>query len=224
MIPSALFVSAIAMQTTFHSPAKFWETLGVFWRCFNMLCRSQESIRPGSLWKVMGSVAWVRCWRHPGTGRQFAVFLLRRLRPFRESEITTVHRWCWTLFIVNISGSQPFRWKEPNPNPQFCWRASLNFLTQFNLHVLFYSRTKSLTQNIRRFIERMLRATQRVPGSRIRPSEQGLRTTGQHELDRQSQPSRKGCHSSELQDEPFTLCRQYLVLLASSQQSSACIR
>ena len=30
-----------------------------------MLCRSQESIRPGSLWKALGSIAWVRCWRPP---------------------------------------------------------------------------------------------------------------------------------------------------------------
>ena len=82
-----------------------------------------------------------------------------------------------------------------------------NFLTQFNLHVLFYSRTKSVTQNIRHFIERMLRATQRVSGSRMRPSEPRLRTTGLHELDRNSQPRRRGCHSRELQDQPLTFCR-----------------
>jgi len=31
------------------------------------------------------------------------------------------------LFIVYISDSQPFCWREPNPDLQFCWRASLKF-------------------------------------------------------------------------------------------------
>jgi len=88
---------------------------------------------------------------------------------------------------------------------------------------LFYSRTKSATQNIRRFIERLLRDAQRVPGSRMQPSEPGLRTTGLHDLDRQSQPSRRGCHSRELQDQLVTFADD-LVLLASSQQSPACTR
>ena len=53
------------------------------------------------------------------------------------------------LFIVNISGSQHFCWREPNPDLRFFWRASQKFLTQFNWHVLFHSRTKSVRQNIR---------------------------------------------------------------------------
>jgi len=56
---------------------------------------------------------------------------------------------------------------------------------------------KSVTQNIR-LIEKLLRAAQRVPGSRMRPSESGLRTTGIHELDRQSHWSRRGCRSRKL--------------------------
>jgi len=91
----------------------------------------------------------------------------------------------------------------------FVGEPSWNFLTQFNLHVLFYSRTKSVTQNIRRLIERLPRAAQRVPGSRMQPSEPRLRTTGLHELDRQSQPSRRGCHSLKLQHQPFTFCRRF---------------
>jgi len=54
-----------------------------------------------------------------------------------------------------------------------------------------------------------MRAAQKVPGSRVRHSESGLRTTGIHELDRQSQRSRWGCHSRELQDKPFTFCRRF---------------
>ena len=38
-------------------------------------------------------------------------------------------------------------------------------------------------------------------------------------LDRQSQPSRRGCHNWELQNQPLAFCRQVLILLASSQQS-----
>jgi len=67
----------------------------------------------------------------------------------------------------------------------------------------------SVTQNIRRFIERPLRAAQRVPGSRMRPSEPRLRTTGLHQSDRHSQPSRRGCHSRELLDQPFTFCIRF---------------
>jgi len=48
-------------QTTFHSPAKFWEILGVCWRRLHMLCQPRESIRPGCLWKALGSIAWVWC-------------------------------------------------------------------------------------------------------------------------------------------------------------------
>jgi len=56
---------------------------------------------------------------------------------------------------------------------------------------------------------RLLRAAQRVPGSQMRPSEPELRTTGQHELDRQSQPNQRGCHSRVVQDQPFTFCRLF---------------
>jgi len=68
---------------------------------------------------------------------------------------------------------------------------------------------KSITQTIRRFIERLLMAAQRVPASRMQPSEPELRTTSLHELDRQSQPSQWGCHSQEVQDQPFAFCRQF---------------
>jgi len=115
------------------------------------------------------------------------------------------------LSIVNISGSQPFCWRASNPDLQFCRKASLKiFLTQFNLaYTFFYSRTKSITQNIRRFIERLLRAAQRVPGSQMWPLESELRTAGLHELDRQSQQSRRGCHSREVQDQPFISSRRF---------------
>jgi len=49
----------------------------------SQLCGPRESIRPGSLWKALGSCAWARCWRPPLTGRH--IFLLTNLCPFRES-------------------------------------------------------------------------------------------------------------------------------------------
>jgi len=44
----------------------------------------------------------------------------------------------------------------------------------------------------------------------MRPSEQGLRTTGLRELYSQSQPSWRGCRSRELQDQRFTFCRRFV--------------
>jgi len=81
------------------------------------------------------------------------------------------------------------------------------------------------THIIRRFIKKLLRAApvQRVPESRMRTSEPGLRATGIHELDRQPQASWRGCHNRELQvqDQLFTFCRRFGTI-ASSHQSSAC--
>ena len=56
-------------------------------------------------------------------------------------------------------------------------RLTKEILTQVNWHVLFYSRTRSVTQNIRDFIERLLRTAQRVLGGRMRLTNQWLRTT-----------------------------------------------
>jgi len=50
-------------------------------------------------------------------------------------------------------------------------------LTQLSWYLLFYSRKKCVRQNIRGFIERLLRAAQRVLGNRMRLSEQWFRTT-----------------------------------------------
>ena len=69
----------------------------------------------------------------------------------------------------------------------------------------------------------------------MRASEPGLRTTGLHQLDKQSLPSRftVGFHSRELQDQAFSFCRRFgtvcLHLLNSLQHtldrfSAACDR
>ena len=59
------------------------------------------------------------------------------------------------------------------------------------------------------YVAKCLEGHTRVPGSRMWPSEPGLRTTGLHELDTQSKPGRRGCHSRELQDQLFTFWRRF---------------
>ena len=146
---SAVFAMAVALQTKFHSPANFWEILGVCQRCLHVLCRPRESIGSGSSWKGLWSVAGARYWRPPVIGYQVTVFLIKSLYPCQESLIKTVQRWCSTP-------------------------------TRVCAVIL-------------------------------------------HELDRQSQPSRWGCHSSELQDQPFTFWRFGTASIFSTE-SSACTR
>jgi len=43
MVSSAVFVPAEALQTNFHTPANFWEILGVCQRRLHMLCRSEKA-------------------------------------------------------------------------------------------------------------------------------------------------------------------------------------
>jgi len=68
-------------------------------RCLHMFCRPRESMRPGSSWKALGSVAGVRWWRLPVTGGQTTVFLVRNLCPCRKGwiTITTVQITTWVL-------------------------------------------------------------------------------------------------------------------------------
>ena len=124
------------------------------------------------------------------------------------------------LFMAYISGSQPFRWWEPNPDLHDCFvgKPQQKFLMQFNWHVLFYSGTKSVTQNFRRFIERLLMASQRVPGSRMRPSEPGWAPlVDMNWIDSHNRVDEG--HIQEVQDQPFTLCIRFGVLVACSQHA-----
>jgi len=99
-VPSAVVVAAVALQHKFSFSRNFREILGACQRRTHMFCRHRESIRPGSLWKVLGGVAGARCWQVPIVGHQISVFLLRRLCPCRRSSITSVHCWCWTPTMV----------------------------------------------------------------------------------------------------------------------------
>ena len=111
-----------------------------------MLCRPRESIQPGSLWKALGSVAWARCWRPLLAAKSLyscSDIYVRvgrvKSRPFTVS--VGLQQWCVLsplLFIVNISGSQLFRWRETNPDQRLCWRDSLTFFNtiQFTRFVL----------------------------------------------------------------------------------------
>jgi len=78
MIPSAVFVPAVRIQINCDSPENFCEISGVCQRRRpHMLWGLRE--RPGSSWKGLGSVARVRCWQPPVTGRKDTAFLLRSL-------------------------------------------------------------------------------------------------------------------------------------------------
>jgi len=57
MIPSAVFVVAVALQTK-SSRSNFREILGVWQRLLHMFCRPRENARPGFSWKALGSVQW----------------------------------------------------------------------------------------------------------------------------------------------------------------------
>jgi len=87
----SIFVLAVALQTKFTLSSKFSRNL-VCQRRLHMFCRPRESIRQVSSWKALGSVAGVRCWQSPVTGRQVTVFLLRSLWQRRWSWITIVRR------------------------------------------------------------------------------------------------------------------------------------
>jgi len=148
MIPNAVFVPAVALQTTFHSPAKYAKHI---FTCFVNLDKAYDRVPCEMLWGVLReygvddrlllavkslyscSEVWVRVRRVKSRPFTIGVGL-------RQGCVLSP-----LLFKVYISGSQLLRWREPNADLQFCWRASLKFLTQFNWHAFFYSRTKCVT-------------------------------------------------------------------------------
>jgi len=92
VIPSAVFVTAVALQNKFSLSSKSSRNPGSISKSYtqHMFCRPRESIRPGSSWKTWEGVVGVRCWWVPLAGSQVTVFLCKRLCP------------CWR------SWSQPF--------------------------------------------------------------------------------------------------------------------
>ena len=91
----------------------------------------------------------------------------------------SITSYTFTFPSVHTSGSQPFLWRGPKSRLTTLLEGrTKEILTQVNWHVLIYSRTKSITQNIRYFVERLLRAAQTVLGGSMWLSKQWLRTTG----------------------------------------------
>ena len=80
MIPSVVFVAAVALKKKFLLSSKFSRIPGMMPKIIHVFCRSWESVWPGSSWKVLEGVTVVRCWRVPLAGRQ-VVFLIRKLCP-----------------------------------------------------------------------------------------------------------------------------------------------
>jgi len=85
---------------------------------------------------------------------------------------------CYHFFNGLHQWSKLFRWRVPDPDLQLCWQASLKFFNTIQFTRFFIGERSLLHKIFWRFIDRLLRAAQKVPGSRMRPSEPGLRTTG----------------------------------------------
>jgi len=120
----------VALQNKFHSAVIFeksWEPAKDV--CTHMFCRQRESIWLGSLWKALGGVAGVRCWRIPFAGRQMRVFLLRRLCPCGRSSITSAHFWCWTPTMV-CAVTTPLHSLHPG-SPNYGLRAEPDLRSHF---------------------------------------------------------------------------------------------
>ena len=98
MIPSAVFVAAVAQQTEFALSRKFSRNVGSIPKltCFVDPGKTYNRVPREELWGVMG----VGRWRVPLAGLQVTVFLFRRLCECRRRLITTVQRWCWTPTMV----------------------------------------------------------------------------------------------------------------------------
>jgi len=89
-----------------------------------------------------------------------------------------VHYISYNTFLrvtLQSSGSQPCRWRGQIQT--LLEGRTKEILTQVNWHVFIYRRLKPVTQNFRGFVERLLRAAQRVLVGRMRLSEQRSRTT-----------------------------------------------
>jgi len=86
MIPSTVFVTAIVIQTTFHSPANFEKSSEYaedIFTCFVDLEKAYNRVSCEKLWRVLG--VYGADGRQLLHGRQVTAFLLRSLCPCRES-------------------------------------------------------------------------------------------------------------------------------------------
>ena len=211
--------------------SKILRNLEICQRRLHILCRPRESIRPGSLWKALGSVAWVRRWRPlmaakslyscwDGCARVGRV----KSRPFIVG--VGLLQGCalsQLLRKVYISGFQPFCWRDPNPELWFCWRASLKFFNTIQLTFGFTAERRLLHE----ILDVLLKVCWGVHKGCL-GAECGPQNRGQEPLIYMN-----WIDSHSRVDEGVTVgsCRinrllfaDELVLLASFQQPSACTR
>ena len=134
MIPSAVFVPAIAIKTTFHSPAQILRNLGSMLKTSSPALSTTRKHKTGLLLKSFGeccvsTMLTSACYKSLSSCSEVCARVGRvKSKLFtvgvglRQGRVLSP-----LLFIVNISGSQLFRWREPNPDLRLCWRASLKF-------------------------------------------------------------------------------------------------
>jgi len=185
-----------------------------------MLCRPRESIRPGSLrfaksfeeccWSTVMTAAchWPSCHYIPV---QKFVSLSRELNHDRSPLVLDTDKGvcCHRSFSVYISGFQPCRWREPNPDLRFCWRASLKNFKTIQLTHFVLQQSEVCYKNI---LDVLLKECWGPRKGRLGAEcvpRTGVENHWSTWIGRQSQPSRRGCHSQELQDQTLTFCRRF---------------
>jgi len=97
------------------------------------------------------------------------------------------------------------------------------FSTQFNFNTFCFIAERSLLHKILDVLLKDCWGPHKgCLGAECGPQNRGWEPLSLHELDRQSQPSRRGCHSWDLQDQAFTFCIRYVTASILSTRCSAC--
>ena len=230
MIPSAVFILAIALQTKISLYSKFLRRFGSMPKTFNTCFVDLE--------KVYGPVLRNKLWR---VLREYGVddrlllavkslyscseVCVRRIksRPFTVG----LRQWCVLsplLFIVSIRGGKTMARGRIQPPDQF------NPVRQIPCTFFQVPRFRLWTAMQQNWLLLVICKSHGIrPSSGRAVANSGLgpkrlATPGLHELNRQSQPSRGGRHICELQDQPLTFYERFDASIIFSTGSSACTR
>ena len=111
--------------------SKILKNIGSMLKTSSHALSTSRSIRPGSLWKALGSVEWTRCWRPLLAAKSLyscsdvCVRVGRvKSRPFTVVLDSNNGVCCHRPFSQLTLVVQLFRWRESNPDQRLCWRDS----------------------------------------------------------------------------------------------------